>query len=188
MMSLEDKQEELEEVSREIENCRECKKGKSGKAVPGEGNPNAKIFFVGEAPGRKEAKTGRPFVGPSGRYLTHLLNSIGVNREEVYITSPVKYFPGFRAPTDDEISHGKTHLLEQIEVVKPKLIVLLGNVAVKVLLGEGFKISKIHGKPIKKEGVIYFPTFHPSAARRFLKFRRLMREDFKKLKDLPKFI
>lgn len=188
MMSLENKQKELEKVSREIENCKECKKGKSGKAVPGEGNPNAKIFFVGEAPGREEAKTGRPFIGPSGKFLTQLLASIDINREDAYITSPVKYFPGSRVPTSEEIGHGKVHLLQQLEIIKPKLIVLLGNVAIQALLGEGFKISKIHGELIKKEDVIYFPTFHPSAARRFLKFRRLMKEDFQKLKDLPKFI
>lgn len=183
-MSLEDKQTELEKISREIENCRECKKGKSGKAVPGEGNPNAKTFFVGEAPGREEAKTGRPFVGLSGKFLTHLLTSIGINRQDVYITSPVKYFPGSRAPTDEEIEHGKTHFLKQIKIIKPRLIVLLGNVAIRSVLGEGFRISEIHGEPIGKEGVTYFPTFHPSAARRFTKVRQLTVKDFQKLKAL----
>lgn len=177
-------QKELQRISSEIENCIECRKGKSGKAVPGEGNPKAKIVFIGEAPGREEAKTGRPFVGRSGKYLTNLLSSIGIDRKDVYITSPVKYFPGRRAPTPKEIDHGKTHLLKQLEIIKPKIIILLGNVAICTLLGKGFFVSKIHGQPIKKDGIVYFPTFHPAAAIRFKKFRFLIEKDFQTLKNL----
>lgn len=181
--TAEEKRKELEKIDREIESCMECKRGKSGKAVPGEGDPEAKIAFIGEAPGVEEAKTGRPFVGRSGKYLTQLLSSIGIKRDNVYITSPVKYFPGRRAPNPQEIEHGKTHLLKQLAVIKPGLIVLLGNVAIRTLLGKGFFVSKIHGQPIKKDGITYFPTFHPAAAIRFKKFRLLIEQDFQKLKN-----
>jgi len=178
------KKEDLEKIAKEIEECEECKKDKFGLPVPGEGNPNAKIMFLGEAPGVEESKTGKPFVGKSGKFLNKLLESIGIKREEVFITSPVKYYPGKRAPTDEEISHGMIHTSKQIEVINPKIIVLLGNVAIKGTLGKDYKISEIHGKPIKKDKRIYFPTFHPSAARRFPKIRKPMEEDMKKLKVL----
>jgi len=173
----------LEKITREIKNCKECKRGKSGLPVPGEGNPKAKILFVGEAPGKEEAKTGKPFVGRSGKLLTQLLNSIKLDRNDIFITSPVKYYPGMRTPTDKEIGHGKIHLLKQIQAIKPKLIVLLGNVAHKSLT-EKVKISDVHGKTFKKDKVIYFSTFHPAAALRFPYIKELMRKDFKKLKKI----
>lgn len=184
---LMDKEKELQEIAKEIEECKECKRGKYGLAVPGEGNPNADIIFVGESPGPEESKVGKPFVGRSGKFLTQLLSSIGIDRKNVFITSPLKYHPGRRAPTDEEIAHGRKHLLKQIEVIKPKLIVLLGNVALKALLpDEKLSVSKIHGKEIKKD-IVYFPTFHPSAAMRFPKIRKLMEEDMKKLKKIIEF-
>lgn len=179
-----EKQKELEKIAAEIEKCPQCQKGKSGQAVAGEGNPGARIVFVGEAPGREEAKTGRPFVGRSGKYLTKLLASIGLRRENVFITSPVKYFPGRRAPTAKEIEHGKIHLLKQLAIIQPKIIVLLGNVAIRALLGGGISVSQKHGQIIKKEGVLYFLTFHPAAAIRFPQTRLLMEKDFQKLKNL----
>ena len=178
------KKEDLEKIAEEIKNCEECRRGKFGLPVPGEGSSNAKIMFLGEAPGINESKIGKPFVGKSGKFLNKLLESIGIKREEVFITSPVKYYPGKRAPTDEEISHGMVHTWKQIEIINPKIIVLLGNVAIKGTLGKNYKISEIHGKPIKKGGRIYFPTFHPSAARRFPKIRKLVEEDFKKLKKI----
>ncbi len=183
-MTKEEKQKKLDEIAGEIERCAECKKGKSGKPVPGEGNPEAKIFFLGEAPGVKESETGQPFVGRSGKHLSKLLAEIGLKRENVYITSPVKYFPGKRAPTPEEIEHGKTHLLKQLEVIKPKLIILLGGVAIRATLGKRTSVLKDHGKIIENEGVDYFITFHPSAAIRFTRPRLAMADDFKKLKRL----
>jgi len=179
----------LEKISEEIKNCEECKRNKFGLAVPGEGNPNAKIMLLGESPGPTESKVGRPFVGRSGRFLTEILDLIGIKREEVFITSPLKYYPGRRAPTTEEIRHGMLHTTKQIEIINPKLIVMLGNVALKALFpNEKFKVSEIHGKPIRKNGRIYFPTFHPSAARRFPKVREKMIKDFEKLKLLIKEI
>lgn len=152
--------------------------------VPGEGNSEAKIIFVGEAPGPQENKTGRPFVGRSGKFLDKLFTSIKLERKSVFITSIVKFYPGRRAPTKEEIEFCLPFTLNQIEIIKPKLIVLLGNVAIKSLLDEKFAASKIHGKIFEKNGVIFFPTFHPSAAMRFTKIRNLMIKDFKKLNQL----
>lgn len=174
--------DKLEKIAKEIKICKECKKKKSGLPVPGEGNPKAKILFVGEAPGKKEAETGKPFIGRSGKLLTQLLNSIRLDRKDVFITSPVKYYPGKRTPTDKEIEHGKIHLLKQIRAIRPTLIVLLGGVAHKALIGK-VKISDIHGKTLKKDKVIYFSTFHPAAALRFPYIKELMKKDFKKLKN-----
>jgi uracil-DNA glycosylase family 4/DNA-3-methyladenine glycosylase len=178
-----DKDKTLEEIAREIERCDECKKDKFGLPVPGEGNSDAKVMFIGMAPGREESKTGKPFVGRAGKLLTQLLDSIGIKREEVFITSPVKYYPGKRAPTSKEIEHGKVHFLKQIKIIKPKLIVLLGNVALKSLDFDD-KISEVHGKIIKRENVNYFPTFHPAAGVRFLKIKKEIQKDFKKLKSI----
>lgn len=178
------KQKQLEQVAKEIENCKICKQDKFGKAVPGEGNPNAKIMFVGEAPGKQESLTGRPFVGRSGKFLTELLKSIGIDRKDTYITSPVKYFPGYRAPTNAEITHGRTHLQKQIEIISPKVIVLLGNVASRGVISKSYTISKLHGQTIEANEQKLFFTFHPSAALRFPKIRKLIKEDFKKLSKI----
>lgn len=174
----------LEKEADKIRRCRECKKGKSGIAVPGEGNPNSKIIFVGEAPGREEAATGRPFVGRSGKFLTQLLTSIGILREEVFITSPVKYLPKRGTPTTSDITHGRTHLLKQLKIIQPKLIILLGQVAARTLLKDPVKILRDHGKIFKQNRIIYFLTFHPAAAIRFPQIKAFMGNDFQKLKML----
>jgi uracil-DNA glycosylase family 4 len=179
------KSEELEKVAKEISSCRRCKIGMSGLPVPGEGNPDARVMFVGEAPGLKESQTGRPFIGRAGKFLTKMLDMIGVKRKDVFITSPVKYFPGRRAPTDEEIAHGRTHLSRQIEIIRPSLIVPLGNTALKALFpGEKLLISKVHGRLVRRDGVNYFPTYHPSAAMRFTKMRNAMIKDMTRMKQL----
>lgn len=178
------KSELLEKEAEKIRKCAKCKKGKIGKAVPGEGNPAAEIVLVGEAPGRQEATTGKPFVGRSGKFLTQLLESIGLKREKVFITSPVKYLPAKGTPGNKDIAHGRTHLLKQLEIIDPKLIVLLGNVAVKSLLQNSVKISQKHGQVFKEKNRIYFLTFHPAAALRFPKIKKQLMKDFKKLKAL----
>lgn len=175
--------EKLKKIAEEIGKCSKCKEGKFGLPVPGEGSVAAKIMFIGEAPGRKEAETGRPFVGRSGKLLTELLALIGIDRKNVFITSPVKYYPGKRTPKISEIKHGKIHLFAQIKAIKPKLIVLLGRVAHKALIGS-VKVSKIHGQTIKKDDRLYFSTFHPAAALRFPRIKKLIKGDFVKLKKI----
>lgn len=183
MLNKNIKARELEKIVIEITKCRQCRQGKSGLPVAGEGDACAKVMFVGEAPGRKEAESGRPFVGRAGRLLTELLSGIGVDRGDVYITSPVKYYPGKRTPKDSEIKHGRVHLLKQISIIQPKLIVLLGKTAHKALVGD-MMITKMHGKATKRDGIIYFSTFHPAAALRFPKYVEIMKADFAKLKKI----
>ena len=102
-----DKTKELLNIAREIEKCALCKKWGTGAPVPGEGNPEAKVVFIGEAPGRQEAKTGRPVVGRSGKLLRATMLEAGLSEEEVYITSPVKYLPLRGTPSRENILHAK---------------------------------------------------------------------------------
>lgn len=178
------KQKLLEAIALQIEKCRTCKLHKSGKAVPGEGNPNASIIFLGEAPGRKEADTGRPFVGRSGQLLRSLIREVGLKAEDVFITSPVKYLPDYGTPTKEDIAHGKIHLEKQIEVINPKIIVLLGKVASYAVLGRTVAVLKEHGTIIQEGSRQYFLTLHPAAAIRFQKFKKILLKDFNKLKEL----
>ncbi len=178
------KEDQLAEIGREIERCVACKRGKTGKPVPGEGNPNAKIVFIGEAPGREEAKTGRPFVGRAGKLLRSLIKEIGLSEKEVYITNPVKYLPKRGTPAKTDIEHGKIHLQKQLDVINPKLVVLLGNVAQQAFFEKKIPIVKSHGSVIEKDSRRYFITIHPSAAIRFKKFKKILESDFKKLKLL----
>lgn len=180
------KQRELTTIAREIEHCRMCKDKKSGKAVPGEGNPDANIVFIGEAPGKTEAKTGRPFVGRSGQLLRSLIREAGLKEENVYITSPVKYLPDRGTPTPSDIVHGKTHLDQQLAVIDPQAIVLLGSVAVQGVLGIKIPVKKEHGKIIYQDGKQYLVTLHPAAGLRFPPLKALIIEDFKKVKTLVK--
>jgi len=175
---------ELSNIAGEIENCKLCKIGKTGKAVVGEGSPDAKIVFIGEAPGKKEAETGRPFIGRSGQLLRLLIRQIGLSEKDVYITSPVKYLPLKGTPSESDIAHGKIHLEKQLEIIGPEIIVLLGSVAARGVLGEKIPINANHGRVIEKNGKKYFLTFHPAAALRFVKNKPLLVSDFKKLKTI----
>lgn len=179
-----DKQSALEHIAHQISRCRICKKGKSGKPVPGEGNPDAKIVFLGEAPGKKEAKTGRPFVGRSGQLLRSMIRSVGLKEKDVYITSPVKYLPDSGTPTAGDINHGKTHLMKQLTVIQPKIIVLLGNVAARAMLGKSPSVLKNHGTVMTHDQWTYFLTLHPAAVIRFVKNKPLIVKDFEKLRSL----
>ena len=177
------KQQQLDAIAKDIETCRLCKKDSSGKAVPGEGNPDAKIVFLGEAPGRKEAATGRPFIGRSGQLLRGLIRDTGLQESEVYITSPVKYLPDRGTPSKKQIAHGRTHLAKQLAVIQPKIIVLLGKTAVTAMLDRSAAILKEHGSIQKQDGKIYLVTLHPAAVLRFPKYAPLLRADFRKLKS-----
>jgi uracil-DNA glycosylase len=187
-----DKQRALDKIAKEIENCKICKVGKSGKAVPGEGNPDAEVVFIGEAPGRQEAVTGRPFIGRSGQLLRKLIRGIGFDDEkDVYITSPVKYLPDRGTPTSADIAHGRIHLMKQFAVIQPKFVMLLGRVAAEGVLEKKVAVVKEHGQvidPSTSAGLTeikFFLTYHPAAALRFPnKFKSLLEEDFKKLESL----
>lgn len=175
---------ELQKIAKQIANCSECKIDKIGIAVPGEGNPDADILFLGEAPGKNEAKMGRPFIGRSGNLLRKLIRETGLTEEGVFITSPVKYLPKRGTPSSTEIKHGKTHLAKQLSVIQPKLIVLLGSTAQKAMLSKLFPVLSNHGKVIEENGIKFYITLHPAAAIRFQKNIKLIVADFKKLKEL----
>ena len=178
------RESQLLKIAEEIRACALCRQGKVGLAVAGEGNPYAEIAFIGEAPGKEEAKVGRPFIGRSGRFFRSLIREIGLEEKEVFITSPVKYLPRRGTPTRADIVHGRTHLLRQLAVIDPKIIVLLGSVASLAVLDREVAVSLEHGKMIKKGDKTYLITFHPAAAMRFPKIREAFYEDFKKLKGL----
>lgn len=175
------KQQKLQKVNDEIINCPTCPIDKTGNPVPGEGNADADIVFIGEAPGKKEAESGRPFIGRSGQLLRSQIRDSGLKEEDVYITSPVKYLPLRGTPTPADIAHGKIHLDKQLSIIDPNIIVLLGNTACQGVLGEKIPVMKEHGKIIERKGKKYFIMLHPAAAIRFQKFRNIFTEDFKTL-------
>lgn len=179
---MNEKEKRLSKIAEEIRKCNLCKRWGKGKAVPGEGNPDAEVVFIGEAPGGEEAKTGRPFVGRSGRFLRQTIRLIGLSEEEVFITSPVHYMPLRGGPIKENIIHGRTHLLKQLSIIDPKIVVLLGSTACLALLDRNVEISREHGRTIKKEDRTYFITFHPAYAMRFA--RKDFEEDFKRLREL----
>lgn len=182
-----DKQKKLDQIAEEIKKCQICKKGKSGRAVPGEGNPDAEIVFIGEAPGRTEAETGRPFIGRSGQYLRENIRKVlDLKEKEIYITSPVKYLPNRGTPTRQDIAHGRIHLMRQLDVIKPKIVVLMGSVAAQGVLEEKIPVMKKHGTTLKKSGETFFLTLHPTAAIRFAPLRKFFHADFRKLKSIIK--
>lgn len=175
----------MEALNERYANLPEKSKGwqLSKNFVPGEGPLNARIMLVGQAPGRNEDVQRRPFVGRAGQLLDRLLRSAKIKREEVYITSVVQFYPPEnRPPTSGEVALCLPFLKEQIEIIKPKLIVLLGNIASEALLGIS-NISQAHGKLIEREDVSYFITFHPAAALRFPDIARQLEEDFKLLAE-----
>ncbi len=176
----------LKRIAREIKECRQCKKGSLGIAVPGEGNADAKIVFIGEAPGKKEALSGRPFIGRSGMLLRSAIKKIGLKERDVYITSPVKYLPKRGTPTPMQVLHGRKHLFQQLAVIEPKVIVLMGRIAALGVLDNFTPVATQHGETLEQDGKIYFFSYHPAAAIRFVKFRQVFLDDFKKLKKLIK--
>lgn len=178
-------EKDLEQVTRGIEACPICNKAKKGKLVPGEGSANAEIVFIGEAPGKEEILTGKPFIGRAGKILRELIVAVGLEPEEVFITSAVKYLPKtYITPKPVDIIHGRTHLEKQLEVIDPKIIVVLGNTAAVSLLDKRFPISQVHGTTIKVNDRTYFLSYHPAAPLYSPKLRTVMVEDFKKLKRL----
>ena len=155
----------LEKLFREeIEGCTGCKLS-AGRTniVFGEGNPSARLMFIGEAPGGEEDKLGRPFVGRAGQLLTNLIIKLGLKREDVFIANIAKCRPeGNRDPEEDEISACIPFLKKQIEIISPEAIMALGRVSAQTLLGTTVQISRLRGTFSSFEGIPVMPTFHPS--------------------------
>ena len=176
---------ELTDLYEQIRTCTRCPlaQGRT-RAVPGEGPEDAAVLFIGEAPGFHEDKSGRPFVGAAGRFLEELLADIGMHRSDVYIANVIKCRPpGNRAPTGTEIEACKSYLDRQIELIQPQIVITLGRFSMARYF-PGAKISSIHGKPRKIEGVLYYPMYHPAAALHQPSLRSAVVEDMKKIPQL----
>lgn len=180
------KHEELEKIVKEVKNCRKCPLWETAtNPVPGEGNPNTEVMFIGESPGYWEDQKGRPFVGQAGKLLDHLLSSIGIKRGEVFIANVLKHRPpGNRDPLPEEVEACKNWLDKQIEIIQPKVIVTLGRFAMYEFIPNG-KITKIHGQPRivnwQNRKITILPMFHPAAALRNVRIMEEIKEDFKKI-------
>ena len=141
--------------------------------VFGEGNEKAKIMFIGEGPGGDEDIQGRPFVGKAGKLMNNAFDIVGIKRDEVYIANIVKCRPPHnRDPEQDEIEACINYLRNQVIIIKPKIIVLLGRISLQTILGKENKISESRGKWQEKKGIFYMPTWHPAA---------LLRDETKKI-------
>lgn len=172
------------ELNEELSGCQKCRLCDTRtNIVMGEGNPNADIMFIGEGPGRDEDLQGRPFVGASGQLLDRMIHAIGMERTEVYIANVVKCRPPMnRNPEPDEASACMPYLRNQFVLVSPKIIVLLGKVACRYVLGDESPISRLRGNWILRKGIWFMPTYHPSALLRAPEKKREAWEDFKMVK------
>ncbi len=161
---------ELEELNTQVYNCRKCRLWQDAKhGVPGEGPLDAKVMIIGQNPGTDEDKSGRPFVGRAGKYLTKTLAEFGIKREDVFITNIVKHVsPENRKPFPDEVAACLPYLIMQIRIIKPKMIVLLGASAKETP---------------RQEGIEYFEVIHPSAAMRFTKMSERFRTQINQLAE-----
>ena len=169
--------ENLEELENSFKDCTKCKLCNARQNIVfGVGNPNAKIMFIGEGPGGDEDKQGEPFVGKAGQLMNKAFDVVGIKREEVYIANIVKCRPpNNRDPEEDEIQACMDYLRNQVMIIKPKIIVLLGRIALQNILGKEYKITASRGKWVEKKGIMYMPTWHPAA---------LLRDETKKIEFL----
>lgn len=177
---------ELSDYYEKIKDCNRCRLYSSrSNLVFGDGNENADLMFVGEAPGFHEDRQGKPFVGPAGKLLNQLLEEIGLRREDVYITNIIKSRPpNNRDPLPDEIEACKPYLMEQIKIIKPKIIATLGAHATRTMLNKNVSMTKVHGETFPADSYIIFPIFHPAAALYRRKTLDDLKKDFQKLKEL----
>ena len=176
--------ENLEELENSFKDCKKCKLCRARRNIVfGVGNPNADIMLIGEGPGGDEDKQGEPFVGKAGQLMNKAFDVVGIKREEVYIANIVKCRPpNNRDPEEDEIQACMDYLRNQVMIIKPKIIVLLGRIALQNILGKDYKITASRGKWVEKKGILYMPTWNPAA---------LLRDETKKiefLKDLKEIM
>lgn len=166
-----DNWEQLEEQAKQCKKCRLFKN--RNNVVFGTGNKNTRLMFIGEGPGADEDIQGIPFVGKAGKLMNRAFEAIGLKREDVYIANIVKCRPpSNRNPEEDEANACLNYLRNQVILVKPQIIVLLGSVALKNILGKEYGITASRGKWVEKKGILYMPTWHPAA---------LLRDETKKI-------
>ena len=175
----------LEELRKEIGDCKRCNLWKTRKnLVFGEGDPEAKLVFVGEAPGTEEDIQGRPFVGKAGELLTRIIKAIDLTREQVYIANIIKcHPPGNRTPKPEEIEICYPFLQRQLDIIKPKLICALGSVAVQTLLETQERITKLRGRFYQYRDAKLIATYHPAFLLRNPLRKRETWEDMKLLRE-----
>jgi len=177
--------QELETIKQNVIKCTKCDLCKTRtNAVPGKGNFQSDVIFVGEAPGRNEDKNGEPFIGVAGKKLSIALEEAGISRDDVYITNIVKCRPpNNRVPSTSERDTCQEYLKQEISIIKPKLICILGNTAFNSILG-GSEITKFRGKVVRKDNLLYFLTIHPAATIYNQKLIDVLKNDIIKLFDL----
>ncbi len=177
--------QKLEIIKQNVIECTKCDLSKTRtNSVPGKGNFHSNVIFVGEAPGKNEDKNGEPFIGIAGKKLSIALEGAGISREEVYITNIVKCRPPKnRVPTAIEKGTCQEYLKQEIAIIKPKIICILGNTAFNSLLG-GSEITKFRGKLVRKENNLYFLTVHPAATIYNQKLIPVLKKDMVKLFNL----
>jgi uracil-DNA glycosylase family 4 len=183
---LTEKRKALATVAKQVAGCKDCAlcQGRTN-SVPGEGNPNADIMFIGEGPGFYEDQQGRPFVGASGKFLDDLLRSIGLDRTTVFIANVVKCRPPQnRDPLPEEITACSKYLDAQIAAIAPKVVVTLGRHSMQRYF-PGEAVSRIHGQPRRKDDLIVVPMYHPAAALHQGSLRKVIEADFSRL---PEFL
>jgi DNA polymerase len=175
----------LEIVKQNVIKCTKCDLCKTRtNSVPGKGNFQSNVIFVGEAPGKNEDKNGEPFIGIAGKKLTIALEEAGISRDEIYITNIVKCRPpNNRVPSNIERNTCQEYLKEEISIIKPKIICILGNTAFNSILG-GSEIIKFRGKVARKNNLLYFITIHPAATIYNQKLVDVLKEDIIKLFSL----
>ncbi len=175
----------LARIAEQVSTCEKCDLHYSRKkGVPGEGPVDAEIVFVGEGPGFHENNQGRPFVGAAGNFLEELLATIGMQREDVFITNVVKCRPpGNRDPAPQELEACSPYLDKQLQAINPKVIVTLGRYSMARYIPNA-KISEIHGQPIRIRGTLIMPFYHPAAALHRPSLRSVVEEDFLKLTEI----
>lgn len=176
------KRQKMARIAREIAQCGHCRFDSIGKPVPGDGSPDARLVFVGEAPGRNEAAVGHAFVGRSGKLLRQSIRFLGPKRKIVF-TNVLKYLPKSGAPNSAAIQHVRIHLLQQLQALRPSLVVLLGTTAARAVFGHEIPVLKKHGSFCRKvdDPTRYCITVHPSAAMRFPAMRRVFLGDLELL-------
>ena len=176
----------LEEVRTELGDCQRCKLHRTRRTIVfGEGDKKAKLMIIGEGPGYDEDVQGRPFVGKAGQLLTKILQSIHLNREEVYIANIIKCRPPQnRNPEPDEIRSCYPFLLGQVRAIQPKIICALGTLAAQTLLKTERKITALRGKAYDQDGIQVIPTYHPAYLLRNPDKKRDVWEDMKRISEL----
>lgn len=179
-----DHKAKLDEIAAQIAECRKCALSKTRtNTVPGSGDANSEILFVGEAPGQKEDESGVPFCGAAGKFLEEMLASIGLSRDQVFIANTLKCRPpDNRDPEESEKEMCRPYLDRQVEIIKPKLIVCLGRHSVANFMPGAGGISQLHGKAVRRpNGQVYLALYHPAAALHNGGLRSTLIEDFKKI-------